>query len=101
MKKAGFGDRLGKFEKGIDTPLYRDFSEDGIEISGREAQKIALARALHKEAPIVVLNEPTAALDPLAEYEFYTHLKENVSERIATYVPHRLTAADSVKNFGI
>lgn len=92
LKKAGFGERLGQFEKGIDTPLYRDFNEDGVEISGGEAQKIALARALYKDAPVVVLDEPTAALDPVAEYEFYVHLKENVSKRTVIYISHRLAS---------
>lgn len=92
LVKAGFGERLRQLKRGIDTPLYRDFSEEGVEISGGEAQKIALARALYKDAPIVILDEPTAALDPVAEYEFYVHLKENVFKKTAIFVSHRLAS---------
>ncbi|MCL2158627.1 MAG: ABC transporter ATP-binding protein/permease, partial [Oscillospiraceae bacterium] len=67
---------LGKMAKGLKTPLYKDFEEDGVEISGGEAQKIALARALYKDAPFIVLDEPTAALDPIAEYEVYSKFDE-------------------------
>lgn len=66
LKQAGFGDRLHNMPQSTDTNLYKDFDEKGVEISGGEAQKIALARALYKDAPIVVLDEPTAALDPIA-----------------------------------
>ena len=54
-------------EKGLDTMLYKNLSEDGVEVSGGEAQKIAIARALYKDAPFIILDEPTAALDPIAE----------------------------------
>ncbi len=67
--KAGLSARLSSMPKGLDTPLYKDFEDSGVEISGGEAQKIALARALYKNAPFIVLDEPTAALDPVAEFE--------------------------------
>lgn len=71
LTRAGFGDRYSKMTKGTKTSLYKDFKQDGVEVSGGEAQKIALARALYKDAPFVILDEPTAALDPIAEYEIY------------------------------
>lgn len=74
------------------TLLLKGVAEDSIELSGGEMQKLALARALYKNAPVVVLDEPTAALDPVAEYEFYVHLKENVSKRTAIYISHRLAS---------
>lgn len=64
LHKAGLEDRMDRMPKGLDTVLYKDFEEDGVEISGGEAQKIALARALYKNAPFIILDEPTAALDP-------------------------------------
>ena len=72
LEKAGFGDRLSRMPGGINATLYRDIDEEGIEISGGEKQKIALARALYRDAPMVILDEPTSALDPIAEQDIYT-----------------------------
>jgi len=90
LKKSGFSERLSSMPNGLDTPLYKDFEEDGVEISGGEAQKIALARALYKNAPFIVLDEPTAALDPIAEFEIYTKFNEIVGDKTAIYISHRL-----------
>ena len=92
LRLAGFGDRLDSLPQGLDTYLYRRYDEDGIEISGGEAQKIALARALYKSAPILILDEPTAALDPLAEYEIYSHFDGIVGDRTAIFISHRLSS---------
>lgn len=62
---------MDSLNNGVDTPVYKQFDESGFEPSGGEGQKIALARAIYKNAPIVILDEPTAALDPRAEYEIY------------------------------
>lgn len=78
--------------EGLDTCLYKDFEENGVEISGGEAQKIALARALYKDAPFIVLDEPTAALDPVAEYEVYSKFNEIVGDKTAIYISHRLSS---------
>ncbi len=67
LAKAGFNERLITMPKGLDTCLYKDYDKDGVEISGGEAQKIAIARALYKDAPFIILDEPTAALDPVSE----------------------------------
>ncbi len=75
-----------------ETYLYKNFDESGVEISGGEAQKIALARALYKDAPFIVLDEPTAALDPVAEYEIYSTFNQIVGEKTAIYISHRLSS---------
>ncbi|MCI8693825.1 MAG: ABC transporter ATP-binding protein [Lachnospiraceae bacterium] len=78
-------------EKGLDTYLYRNL-EEGVEISGGEAQKLALARALYKAAPVVILDEPTAALDPKAEAEIYARFGEMVKGRTSIYISHRMSS---------
>ncbi|CAK7079701.1 ABC transporter ATP-binding protein [Tissierella sp.] len=92
LVKAGLGERLNNMPKGIQTPLYKDFDENGVEISGGEAQKIALARALYRDAPIIILDEPTAALDPIAEFEIYSKFNEIVGTKTAFYISHRLSS---------
>ena len=92
LEKAGFGDRLKTLPKGLDTCLYREFEDDGVEISGGEAQKIALARVLYQDAPFIVLDEPTAALDPEAEAEVYSKFNDIVEDKTAIYISHRLSS---------
>ena len=92
LSQSGFDTRLASMPKGLETTLYHDFEDDGVEISGGEAQKIALARALYKDAPFIVLDEPTAALDPIAEFEIYSKFNEIVGEKTAIYISHRLSS---------
>lgn len=92
LEKAGFYDRLQRMKKGLATSIYKDLDEEGVEISGGEAQKIALARALYKNAPFIILDEPTAALDPIAEYEVYSKFNEIVQDKTAIYISHRLSS---------
>lgn len=92
LEEAGLRERLNNMPKGVNTPLYKDFDEEGVEISGGEAQKIALSRALYRGAPIIILDEPTAALDPIAEYEIYTKFDEIVGTKTAFYISHRLSS---------
>lgn len=92
LNKAGFKKRLDTMPKGIGTYIYKDFDDKGVEISGGEAQKIAIARALYKKASFLILDEPTAALDPVAEYEIYTKFNEIVGDRTAIYISHRLAS---------
>lgn len=92
LENAGFGDRLSCLEQGIDTFLYKDYDDSGLEISGGEAQKIAIARAVYKDAPFILLDEPTATLDPLAEYDIYTNFDGIVGEKTAIYISHRLSS---------
>ncbi len=89
---AGFGDRLATMEKGLDTMIYKDLSKDGVDVSGGEAQKIAIARALYKDAPFIILDEPTAALDPIAEAEIYSKFNDIAGDKTAIYISHRLSS---------
>lgn len=91
LEKAGMKERVMEMEDKLDTLLYKNTGE-GVEISGGEAQKLALARALYKDAPFVVLDEPTAALDPFAEAEVYEHFKELVRDRTSIYISHRMSS---------
>ncbi len=92
LEKAGFGDRLATLEDGCETYLYKHFDQSGIEISGGEAQKLALARALYKDAPFIILDEPTSALDPISEYEVYSHFNNIAGDKTAIYISHRLAS---------
>lgn len=92
LEKAGFSERASRMEKGLDTYLYKDFDEDGVNISGGEEQKIALARALYQDAAFLILDEPTAALDPVAEAEVYAGFNDMVGDRTAVYISHRLSS---------
>ena len=90
LEEAGFGARLAGMD--LETSLYKDFDPQGVEISGGEAQKIAIARALYSQAPILILDEPTAALDPQAEYEVYEKLNHISENRTAIFISHRMSS---------
>ena len=92
LNQVGLTKLLAKMPQGLDTPLYTDYDQNGVDISGGEAQKIAIARALYHDTPFVILDEPTAALDPLAEYEIYSHFNELVGSKTAVYISHRLSS---------
>lgn len=92
LQKAGLSEWLSAQPKGLDTILYKDLEEEGVQVSGGEAQKIAIARSLYHDAPFIILDEPTAALDPVAEYEIYTRFNEIVGDRTAVYISHRLSS---------
>lgn len=92
VRRVGLSERLDAMPNGIETCLYKDFDEKGVEISGGEAQKLCLARAIYKGAPFIVLDEPTAALDPISEYDIYTKFSGVVGTRTAIYISHRLSS---------
>lgn len=92
VREAGLGDKMDKLEKGIDTELLKVLYDDGVDLSGGEKQKLALARALYKGSDIIVLDEPTAALDALAEYRLYKSFNGLVGNRTAVYISHRLSS---------
>ena len=90
---AGFETRFSTMPNGLDTYLYKDFTSDGIEVSGGEAQKISIARALYKDSPFILLDEPTAAIDPIAEAELFDRFnKMIVSGKTAVYISHRMAS---------
>ena len=92
LENAGFGERLRTLADGLDTQLFKRFSEDGVELSGGESQKVAIARCLYKDAPYVVLDEPTAALDPVAEADIYQRMNRFTRDKGAIYISHRLSS---------
>lgn len=91
-KLVGLEDKITALEKGIETIVFKSFDEGGIELSGGEQQKLAIARALYKNSPIVILDEPTAALDPIAEYDIYRQFDKLVGGKTAIYISHRLSS---------
>ena len=92
LEKANIKARIEAMPQKEKTYLYKDLDKSGVEISGGEAQKLALARALYKDSPIVILDEPTAALDPIAENEIYSRFNSFVENKTAIYISHRLSS---------
>ncbi|MBQ2748752.1 MAG: ABC transporter ATP-binding protein [Clostridia bacterium] len=92
LNRVGLGDKIRGLPKGIHTNLGREYENDGVDFSGGEQQKVALARALYKNAPFVVLDEPTAALDPIAEAEVYTRFNDIASDKTSIFISHRLSS---------
>lgn len=93
LEKSGINKDIEKLEKGIETNIYKTFESDGIEFSGGQAQKLAISRTMNKNSPIVILDEPTAALDPLAEFEIYSKFNELIGGKTALYISHRLSSS--------
>lgn len=111
LRQSGLYDDAHKLENGLDTCLFKSFDEKGTELSGGQKQKAAISRALYRNAPIVILDEPTAALDPVAEYEIYRQFNTLVGGKTAIYISHRLSsckfcdriavfAEDTIKEYG-
>lgn len=92
LRKLDLDKVLESTPHGAETSVYRLFDEEGVEFSGGERQKMAIARALYKDSPIVVMDEPTAALDPIAEAEIYGHLNQLVEHKTALFISHRLSS---------
>ncbi len=93
LSKTGLRHKIDTLPKGIHTNIFRIFSDDGFEPSGGEGQRIALARAMYKDAPIMILDEPTAALDPRAEYEIYKNFSDMTAGKTAVFISHRLSSS--------
>lgn len=111
LRLSGFYEDAKKLEHGLDTTLFKSFDEKGTELSGGQQQKTAISRALYRNAPIVILDEPTAALDPVAEYDIYRQFNTLVGGKTAIYISHRLSsckfcdkiavfAEDTIKEYG-
>lgn len=95
---AGFGEKLKELPNGISTEILKVIHDDGVDLSGGEKQKLALARALYKDAPVVVLDEPTAALDALAESKLYNDFDKLIGGKTAVYISHRLSSTQFCSN---
>ena len=100
-KKVGLEKKIEDMPNGMDTIMFKNFDESGVEPSGGEQQKMSIARALYKDAPIVILDEPTAALDPIAEYEIYRQFNDLVEGKTAVYISHRLSSCKFCDNIAV
>lgn len=92
IELAGLGKKVESLEKGIDTPLQKAMSDDGIDLSGGEKQRVYLARVLYKDAPFLILDEPTSALDPIAENRMYKEYHKMARDKTALFISHRLAS---------
>ena len=89
LEEVELAERVRKMKDGLKTQLYNN-NGAGVDVSGGEAQRLAIARALYKDAPFVILDEPTAALDPIAEAQIYENFNEMVENKTAIYISHRM-----------
>lgn len=92
IRQSGLDETIHELKHGLNTFIMKRYEDDGTELSGGQKQKMAIARALYKNAPIVILDEPTAALDPIAEYEIYRQFNTLVENKTAIYISHRLSS---------
>jgi ATP-binding cassette subfamily B protein len=92
LARSGFAQRLSKMPQGVGTPLTREFEESGENLSGGEAQKLAIARVLFKPVALSILDEPSSALDPVSEYELNATLQEQTKGSTVVYISHRLSS---------
>ena len=102
IENSGLRERIAMLENGVDTLLFRAFEYEGVNFSGGEMQKLACARAYYKDAPIVILDEPTASLDPIAETTLYERFQSIIGNKTSIYISHRLASAkfcDSIACF--
>ena len=90
--ESGLEEKIASLPKGKDTYVYKEFDSEGVEFSGGEGQKLAIARAIYKDAQIVILDEPTSALDPIAEYDVYSHFHSLSEGKLSIYISHRLSS---------
>ncbi len=91
LEQSGFAQRLTNFKHGLDTPLTAEFEEDGVNLSGGEAQKIAISRAFYKDSSLIILDEPSSALDPIAEYQLNQSMLEAAANKTVVFISHRLS----------
>ena len=92
MRRAGLGEKIDALPDGVLTKLDKRINKDGSELSGGEKQKLMLARALYKNAPMLVLDEPTAALDPIAESRIYAEYNNMCGNKTSLFISHRLAS---------
>ena len=102
LKAADFTEKLDSLKDGIDTHLTREFNSKGTNLSGGESQKIAISRVFAKDYPIVIMDEPSSALDPMAEYNLNQSILESTEEKTVIFISHRLSTtriADKIYMF--
>ncbi len=92
LKESGFSSRLLELKDGLDTKLTREFDEGGVNLSGGEAQKIVIARTFYYPSPIVILDEPSSALDPLSEYQLNQTMLHAAEKKTVIFISHRLSS---------
>jgi len=95
IKNSGLYEKVSSLENGIFTSVYKKLDEKGVELSGGEGQKLALARAIYKDAEVLILDEPTSALDPIAEFDFYSKISDISKSKITIFISHRLSSTKS------
>lgn len=93
LEEIGLSEFVETLPKGLETYLGKEFENSGVQMSGGQSQKVAMARALYKDSPIMILDEPTAALDPVAEFEIYQKFDEIVEDKTSFYISHRLSSS--------
>ncbi|MDP4089625.1 MAG: ABC transporter ATP-binding protein [Bacillota bacterium] len=91
LEQSGFAERLRSLEDGLDTPLTAEFEENGVNLSGGEAQKLAISRAFYKDSCLIILDEPSSALDPIAEYQLNQSMLEAAANKTVVFISHRLS----------
>ena len=101
IRDADLGEKLETLPNGIDTELLKIIHDDGVDFSGGQRQKLALARALYKKAPVVILDEPTAALDALAENRMYQDFDKLIGGKTSVYISHRLSSTRFCNNIAM
>lgn len=92
LEQSGLKDKIDRLPNGLNTLMVKNVNEEAVELSGGEVQKLLLARALYKEAPVLILDEPTAALDPIAENELYLQYRDMTKERTSIFISHRFAS---------
>ncbi len=92
FEQAGIADKINSLDKKENTMMVRDVYKDAAEFSGGEKQKLLLAKAIYKNAPVLILDEPTAALDPISENELYLKYNELTKDKISFFISHRLSS---------
>lgn len=92
LEQSGFGERLKTLPEGIDTPLTREFEEAGVNLSGGEAQKVTIARTFYKYCPVIILDEPSSALDPISEYQLNQAMLDAAKDKTVIFISHRLSS---------
>ena len=102
LDKSDFTAKLETLPEGVDTHLTREFREDGTNLSGGEAQKVAIARVFAADHPIVIMDEPSSALDPMAEYQLNQSILHHTQDKTVVFISHRLSTtriADTIYMF--